>query len=304
MTNSRKITWQYRLEYYALIWVKRILSTLPLSRRHKIARWLGLLAYYLVPIRRQVLLQNLTNAIGFYNPGSLHRMARRSYVHFAKMFLDFFPTHDSGKPDRFPEINVIGRKQLDQALALGKGVVLIGFHIGNWELLVEWLIRMDYPVGAIARRLRNPLAEQLIYQARVVRGLEIFPFNTPAENILKFLRSGKLLIALADQDARKHGVFVNFCNQWAASFRGPAVFTLRQNCPLILASCLLEPRGVYTIRFNTLELSQLPPDQANSVVWIIQQYTKYFEALIRCYPEQYFWFHRRWKTQPQKKEIQ
>jgi KDO2-lipid IV(A) lauroyltransferase len=113
--------------------------------------------------------------------------------------------------------------------------------------------------------------------------------------MMKVVSEGGILGLAADQDARKSGVFVNFLGRPASAFRGPAVFHLKTGAPLILALCRMDKQSRYHISFERLQVTQ-----EDSVETITQKIASKLEEAVFENPEQYFWFHRRWKTQPRK----
>ncbi|UCH85084.1 MAG: lysophospholipid acyltransferase family protein, partial [Candidatus Latescibacterota bacterium] len=101
------------------------------------------------------------------------------------------------------------------------------------------------------------------------------------------------------QDARHHGIFVDFFGRPASTVRGPAVFAIRRDCPIV--PCFLIREGCD--RHRAVFERPLWPDERLSgreaVRELTQRFTMLLEDYVRKYPEQYFWTHRRWKTKPE-----
>ena len=100
----------------------------------------------------------------------------------------------------------------------------------------------------------------------------------------------EILVLISDQDARNRGIFVDFLGHQASTPRGAAIFHKRTGAPLIVGTCIQTDLNKYQIEFVSSK-----PDKIDEYE-ITQTYTNIFSAYIRKYPEQYFWFHRRWKT--------
>ena len=176
-------------------------------------------------------------------------------------------------------------------------MIIVLFHFGNWELIADWLARHGYTIAAVATPQFNPMVDRLVTQIRTRNGLRILPKGKRhTVRIFRFLKEDHLLYLVSDQFAGRQGVWVKFLNQWSSSFQGPALFALHKECPIVLGSCLLNERGHYDICFERLAMSiSKDMDDESKIRFIVQSYTEYFEDKIRQCPDQYYWFHRRWK---------
>jgi KDO2-lipid IV(A) lauroyltransferase len=113
--------------------------------------------------------------------------------------------------------------------------------------------------------------------------------------VLSALRNNEVVCLLADQDARKSGVVVEFLGRPASTVRGPAMFAIRAKCPIVPFSIHREGK-----KFRAVVEAPIWPDpsleEEAAVVAMTQAYTSALERAVRQYPEEYFWPHRRWKS--------
>jgi KDO2-lipid IV(A) lauroyltransferase len=188
---------------------------------------------------------------------------------------------------------VEGKHYLDDALQKGRGVLLVSGHWGSWEMLAAWLGHLGYSTTAVANRQSNLGADRFFRELREVGGLEHIYNKRGTETLKNVLKANRILLLASDQDARQHGVFVSFFGRPASTPRGAAVFHRRLKAPLIFGTCHVDESNTYTIRFTPV-----PIQSGDSITDIVQAYTTQLEEAIRTHPEQYFWFHRRWKTKP------
>ncbi|HCL00556.1 MAG TPA: hypothetical protein DHW42_10695 [Candidatus Marinimicrobia bacterium] len=289
---------QYYLEYFLLFWLKKLLPSISHSSRRCLATVTGNIIYTFFPFRRKIVRSNLRRAFPEKSARWHRQTARKCYINFANVYFDLFPVFLQPE-DRFDQmIRVVNQEVVDDALQEKRGVLVVLFHFGNWELLADWFARKNYKIAAVAAHLKNPLAHQLIFDARTHNGLKLFRKSRKNNiEILRYLKKDHILYMIADQDARKNGIWIKFFNQWSSSFRGPVLFARRRECPVILGTCLLGKNGRYTIHFERIPMTV--PEQfveESDVHYLTQAYTNYFERIIRENPEQYYWFHRRWKT--------
>ena len=104
------------------------------------------------------------------------------------------------------------------------------------------------------------------------------------------LTQNGILGLVSDQDAKQRGVFVNFFGVPASTPKGAALFDLKSKAPIMLGACI-------QTGFQRYRIELVPVIASNqNVENITQVYTALLEKFIRQSPEQYFWFHRRWKT--------
>ncbi len=300
--SARKSTQlRHFVEYAAILLVQKLCCGTQLHTRHVLARWLGLVFYYLIPFRKKVISKNLRKAFPEKSAQWRKKTIRATYIHFAKVYLDLFPVY-LDPPQRFNQYVVCDNPELvEQVLRKGRGALAILFHLGNWEAGSEWFVRqVNQKVAAIIKRQTNRQVDRLINFARSYYGGIVFKKQTAPLTLLRFLRRNNLLIMIADQDARRSGIFVRFFNQWSSSYRGPALFALKQKCPVLLASCILNEAEKYVVHLQEINPQTILKTAADPVKAFTQYYTRYFEKIIRQYPSQYYWFHRRWKTKPRK----
>ena len=110
------------------------------------------------------------------------------------------------------------------------------------------------------------------------------------DSLYEILNENKILGLVSDQDARRRGIFVDFFNKPASTHKGAALFHLNTNASLIFGICVQKNIGKYRVEFIPIN------PKKKSIEHITQLYTTIIEQSIKKYPEQYFWFHNRWKT--------
>jgi KDO2-lipid IV(A) lauroyltransferase len=278
------------LTYLVLRRVCRGLRYGSVSSRFRLAQRLAGLLYHHFPIRKSVAEENLARAFPDRPREWRERVLRQCYRNFAYNALLFLTLPRSYHQ---VDVTVSGRDQLDRAAAAGRGVLLVTAHFGTWEFLNPWLADNGYAFVAIARRQKNRGADRLFRELREGSGTHQLYHNAALSRMMAALRAGKILGLVSDQDARRRGVFVDFLGVPASTPKGAAVFHRRVGAPILLAVC----RACTPRRFR-IEFELLPDQPEETVAAITQSFTTRLERWIRRYPDQYFWFHRRWKTRP------
>jgi KDO2-lipid IV(A) lauroyltransferase len=192
-----------------------------------------------------------------------------------------------------------GWEELHEARSLGRGVILVTGHYGNWEIAAASVAARGVPIAAIVRRQGNRLVDERLQELRRNLGVETIYQGQAPTRVPRILRANGVVGIVGDQDARKSGVFTPFFNRPASTHRGPALFALRLNAPVF--SCIarrIPGNDVrYEVRGRRVEVGRTG-NLDEDVRALLTELSRRLEEEVRRAPEQYFWFHRRWKTRP------
>ena len=236
-------------------------------------------------MRKKVVLTNLKWA--FPNKDNLwyKKTMKLCYQFYTKEFLDFlsFPKYyDNSK------INFLNLEVLLEALAKRKGVILVGSHFGSFDKLFYAMSKKGIDLTGVAYKQNNSGSDIFFKKIReqfmtnqLYKGGDIHLLN-------EALSQNNVLILLSDQDAKNKGAMVKFFNIDSSTHSGAAILSKRKQCPLIYSS-ITKINDSYEVEFDEINTS-------SSVADIVQAYTSKIEKTIVKAPEQYFWFHKRWKS--------
>ena len=144
----------------------------------------------------------------------------------------------------------------------------------------------------VAQRQKNRGADKFFQEQREIPGTGHIFRKEPIEKMYDVLDRNGVLGLVSDQDAKKRGVFTDFFGYPASTPKGAALFHIRTSAPMLVGVCIKRAFMNYEIKFLKVNTS------SQDIGDITQQYTSTLEKCIRSNPEQYFWFHRRWKTRP------
>ncbi|NQU43653.1 lysophospholipid acyltransferase family protein [bacterium] len=300
VTARRKPRLRHRFEYALLLAGAAVVVCLPRRAHSFVSRVAAFGWYYLFPFRRSVALENLARAFPEQTSDWRAATIRACARHFIRVALEFPLLR---KPDAAVLKDMVadfeGRDNFEAMGSTREPAICVAGHLGNWELEVAWFSLVEQSrISAVAKPLHNPLVERMVYYSRRARGLEIVHTRNTLRQGLRALHEGKVLAFLADQDARRRGVFVPFFGHLASTYREPASFACRLNIPLALFTCVRRADGFYRIRVYPPLYPDPLADRREEVCRLTRLHVEQLEEAIREHPEQYFWFHRRWKTQP------
>ena len=286
------MTRKHRLTYTALTLISDWLSKRDPAIQYWYAHKLAQLFYNHLVIRQKEARKNIAIAFPRYSEARRELILKNSYIFFIRNTMQFlsFP-----KGFQNAHITVNGKEYLDKALTKKKGVILVTGHFGLWEIMLAWFGLNQYSMLVVGQKQKNSGADTFVNQLRENTGIKMIPRKSSLEFMYEALARNNILTLASDQDAKKRGIFVKFFSLPASTPKGAGRFHLEYGSPLIFVTCHLErPNN------HVLDILPIPTDSNSNIASITQSFTLMLENIITAYPEQYFWFHRRWKTkQPQ-----
>jgi len=288
---------RYDLEYFLYLSFRRWLESMSLDRAVRIHRPLARFWMNGLKIRRQVAEENIRAAFPLWKPARVQAVLRRCFLHFSRVMVEQVLLSKILSSGLRHFVVCRDWSALDDALQEKKGVILVGGHLGNWELLGCAIAASGYPLWAVAFQQKNKRVGELFNQHHRLSGIRIILKQHARQKIPEVLRRGNIIGLIADQDAGTKGVFVPFLGRPASTPAGPAVYSLRYRTPLVYAACIYS-NGRYELHFDRIPTGNLRRFSRENLVEITKRFTQRLEEDVRRFPEQWFWMHRRWKTQP------
>jgi KDO2-lipid IV(A) lauroyltransferase len=180
------------------------------------------------------------------------------------------------------------------------GVLILSGHFGNWELLVYAQGRRGHPVTMVHRPIRNPLIDRWLNDVRSRAGTRLVRKHHAAGEVLRALREKQLLVLPFDQNStRGLGVFVDFFGLPASTNAGLARVALRADAPIVPVF-IVRQGGSARHRAYILPImeAERTGDMQADVLATTARLSLVFEDMVRRFPEQWLWVHKRWKTRP------
>lgn len=279
----------HQITYFLLSLLKKWTSCLSPKTRHHFANRLAGIIYRYIPMRKDLAYKNIKIAFPEWSHKRIEKTIKNTYQFFTHNFVQFlaFPKSWEGV-----KLNASGIKLLDNALEQKKGIIMISAHFGTWELFVKSLGDHGYFCVGVAKRQKNLGSHRFFQEQRELCGVKHIFEKKRKDKMYEVLSKNGILGLVSDQDAKKKGVFVNFFGIPASTHRGAALFHKKANSPMIFGVCIQTGFQQYQVEF----IPVIPKSQ--TIKDITQAYTSILEKIVRQHPEQYFWFHRRWKTKP------
>lgn len=284
-----------RLEFGLVRVVTRVIQSLPPNAAVKWGRRLGRFIYYCIPIRKRVVLQNLQCAMPELSQKERVSIARGTFEMFGQNFFEFLRTPVRTSDELKSRIHLHNIHLLQEAHDSGNGTILMSGHFGNWEIMACAIVALGYPLVVIAKKQRNRLVNDMIDAYRRSGGIETVPLGMGVRDFLRALRHNKFVAMLADQEARKDAIFVDFFNIPSATATGPALLAIKTGAHIIFSTCIQRRDGDYDVYFEKIPTDDMDGLSEENIKVITQRHVSKLEEKIRQWPNHWFWMHKRWK---------
>lgn len=293
---------QHWLEYAFFRAFEIAVHGLPGPVLEALAGLLTFLIFDVIRYRRRVALDNLAHAFPEKSLRERERIARAAARHFALLLLEFMKLSgwDAAtlqRKARF-EMDAETRDILENRSKTG-GIMVSG-HFGNWEVAIAMMASQYWGAPVVVqKRQKNRWVDRKTIDMRERWGVRMVYARGAVRALLQALRERRMVVLLADQDAGRNGAFVPFLNRIASTPVGPAVLHLRSGKPLYFGANLRVGRYRYKIIVREIDYSGPAEISSENIAAVTAGYTALLEELVRLYPEQYLWMHKRWKTRPE-----
>lgn len=291
-----------RLEYGVIRAAAGILGVLPLGLALRVGEAVAFFGYLLDRRHRRIGMRNLAIAFPEKPLAERRRILRASLFNLGRTVAEIAHLPRLTDEDLREMVRFADEEWWHSELmkARATGALILSGHFGNWELLVYAHGRRGFPVYMVHRTLRNGLIDRWFNAVRARAGTRLVRKSHATKDVLRALRERGLLVMPFDQNStRGLGTFVDFFGLPASTNTGIARVALRAGVPVAPVFIVRQGRGSRHV-VHALPLLHLAPsgDMEGDVQRYTQQLSVVFEEMVRRYPEQWLWVHRRWKTRP------
>lgn len=282
---------QWRLECLAFLVVERLLALFPIELLWRLGAALAGLAH-LFPSRWPTVRNNLRTVLGEEaTEAEVDALTRRVFRHTAANLLTTLKGAHMSLDEIRETLTIENRELAEDALAEGKGVLLLIGHMGNWELLAQTMpaFRSDIEVGTIYRPLNNIYLDRIIRKRRETNGITMFAKLTSIHGPVRFLKDGRILALLVDQRAGRVGTLTPFFGRFMSMSPLPEFIQQRTGAQVLGASMQTTGPGRWTIRFHR---PRLDPGEAFTTAHM----AALMEEVIGTSLADEFWMQNLWRT--------
>lgn len=224
----------------------------------------------------------------------IRRLARETFENFAVHIIDFMRLPMVLTDIRIGFLRLEHFERFRSALSMGKGLISVTAHIGNWEVGAAATASEGLPIHTTALQFSDEGVNRFFAGLRESGGIRLLRPGHVARQCFRVLNSGEMLALVADRDIDGSGFPVTLFGMEVKIPRGPAEIAARTGAPVVPAFCMQEPSGCFVLRVEeAIEVDEgLPIDER--VGRINREMALVFERYIARYPSQWFAFYKVW----------
>jgi len=279
----------------------------PLKFAYRIAIFFSDVHYVFADKDRAYTWANLKAIFPEKTDKEIWRIRITMFRNFAKYLVDFFRFHEMDKEYIERNIRVEGIKNFDKALAMGKGVIVLTAHIGNWELGGVAIAQLGYDLWVVALEHKDKKVNDFFDGQRNSKGIKVVPFNKAVRQSLNLLKENRLLGLVGDRDFTKDGgIVIDFFGKPTSFPKGPAALALKTGAAIVPGFMIRNPDDSFTLKIEPPIPVSSYPKQKNpgdnsftkmsekDLQELTKRYTIIIEDYIKKYPDQWYVFRKFW----------
>lgn len=262
-----------------------------------IGRVFGMLMYGIDVRHRRIVRRNLKFVYPEWPPERVKKVSQRVFQNLGITILEICQIACFSSDDIIDKVNIRGEEHLLKAMHNNKGAILISAHLGNWEIVpLFWPLYFNTPITIVVRKIRNKIINRWIYGLRTRFGSRIIYKDVALPEMTRTVRQGKMLGVLIDQGMKSSiGVKIRFFNKFVTATPGAALLAMRCKSPVLPSFCARNDDGTFTITIEPPLALKRTGDLSSDLRTNTQIMTDAIEKMVRKYPEQWFWVHKRWR---------
>lgn len=286
-----------KIEFAVWKFFVNIVHTIGIKKIPILAKLLSFVFFYLIPIRKNVVLDNLNKAFPDKSNKEINEIAYKNYISIGITFLEIMAFQKMSRHEILKLVDVENLDIVKPHIDNKKGVILLTAHLANWELgALAMGLLLNQPINVMVKKQRNKYVANWMSSIREkFENIEV-PLGVSIREIYKTLISGGVVGIVGDQRGRKEdGIVVNFFNNPTVTFQGFASLGIKNKVPIIVVLGERLKNGRYRIHIEEIKYDNLPSDLPGKIKELNQRYMTILETQIKLNPEQWLWMHKIWK---------
>ena len=284
----------YLAGFYTL---KFLIFILPSSLRNMLAKFLAFAFMKLKKKRFHVVMTNLNLAFGeTKSKEEKLEIAKKCYYNFAKYLgINFILNQNTTRQKILKQVVFKNEHFLLDAMKSGRPIIVTTAHFGQWEIFGLAVAAHFGPSSVLGRKLDSSVMDKILRANRSQFDVELIDKDGGAKDILKALKARRIVGILVDQNtAPKEGIKVQFFGKDVLHTPAASVLAQKTNALIINAFIYQKGENLNEICFEEpIDISMF--DKEDAVQKVTQMQCSACEEMVRARPEEYFWFHQRFK---------
>ncbi len=283
------------IEYIFFVLFSYLVRITGLKNARRLSFILASLFFYIIPIRKRTVIENLSFAFPSYSKQEINKIAYNCYKSFSITLVEILSIPWLSRIQMKNMIQCDNAEIIKERYKENKGIILLSAHYANWEYIaLSVSLQIGIPFYVVVKPQRNPYVTRWLERARTKWINKIIPAGISIRRVYKELLDKNIVAMVADQRGPREGIQLDFMGRPAYFFSGPALLSIKTGAPLMYG---IPVREDYSYKAEIFEISKdnLPENEEEKVLELTRRHKEYLEKYIRDHPEQWFWMHKRWK---------
>ncbi|AKL97460.1 lysophospholipid acyltransferase family protein [Endomicrobium proavitum] len=297
MSAIKKI--RRKIYYYVAFVVSKVVLAIPYKFSVGVlGPFFGAIGYCAARSSTAIAKKNLRECFPKKSEKEISKIAKAVFINQGKNFFELanFPKLNKERLEKIASVE--NADLIKKSLDKGKGILFVSAHVGNWEIIAAMTAGFGVPVNVVAKRIYIEGLNNMLVGYRTSKNVKVILKDSPdtARKLIKALKGGEIIAMLIDQDTNVPGVFVDFFGKPAWTPSGLAVLALKTGAQVLVGLDCRVGKYAHKGIISGPVLIEPSGNFNNDVAALTQKATNVLENYIKKYPEQWVWFHERWKT--------
>ncbi len=287
---------KYKIEYFIFHSFVNLFRKIGLRRTRICAKYLAYILYYLIPVRKKVVTDNLRIALPNRTDSEIKQLALLTYQNILITFFEMMYLPYVTKEEIQLSIHIENINAIKKLISADEAAIILTGHFGGWEFCMSALtLKLGRECSLLAQPQSNPLVSDFVMRARAKFGNKMVLSGISVRKIYETIKNRGIIGVAGDQRGPFEGPRFSFFGRPTALYTGTASIALKMNCPVIMAAFERQKDYSYKMHLEKLDIENLPDEQEDKLRELTQRYISFLEKHIQNNPEQYFWMHKIWK---------
>ena len=285
-----------KVEYLIFIGFSRLIGVFGMESAKYFAKFFAFLFFYVIPVRKKVVISNLRKAFPGYPEDKIKKIAFDNYFNFAVTVVEIMCIPSLSKEELQSKFVCKDLNLIKEKYEQGNGLIFLTGHFGNWELGAIWIGSvLNIPIHVLVKKQRNKVFTKWMNRARERFGNKVIYLGLSVRELYQTIKSGGAVGIVGDQRGKRESIRISFFNQKTAAYSGAAAIALKTRVPVILAMGVRRPDFKYELMIKELAYNDLPDDKNEQIIYFTQKYFSAIQEFVEKYPDQWLWMHKIWK---------
>ena len=226
------------------------------------------------------------------------QITKKCYQNLLYLLRDFIQNQDISKEALLNKVTIHNEHFYKQAKAYDKGIIFLTAHYGNWEFLPLCIGALYGNLLGVGRDLDSPRLNKILLQNREKFNIKMVSKKGALKFLLKQLKQKKNIGLLVDQNTSEgEGLLINFFGKLARHTPSAALISRKMEAPILPVFITTDNYEHFDITFHEPFFTAKTENTEKDILESVQKQATITQKIIEAKPDEWFWFHRRWKNQ-------